>query len=366
METLSPEEWERRQSDGWAENGDGAPATSEATPLDQLEVLGWKPVGLGALAREGVEAPVPTVFERVDGSALFYPGTVNGIHGPSGDGKSFAAACAILQVIQAGDTAAVIDFEDSPVSWTFRLLQLGALPEQLDRVQYWPAESTVPDELVPALASHRLVVIDSAGEGLGIDGHDSNIDLDVTKWFRRVPTAVAKLGPAVAVLDHTTKLNKDDLWPAGSGRKRAAISGAAYVTRVKTPLVKGNRDTGTPFKGRLTLVCAKDRHGTYQRGAAVADLVMGDTGRLTLYPNDDPGDAPDVTAAEWTQKALIVLAKDGPMSKKALKTAVREAGYKAGAEAVQGWLELAIARRWLTEEKKGRAHLISPGDKAIG
>src|SRR5690606_25094644 len=67
-------------------------------------------------------------------------------------------------------------------------------------------------------------------------------------------------------VDHQAK-SKDDrgLWAIGSQRKLAAIDGAAYIAEVKVAPTK-TKD------GHLRIVCAKDRHGTHQRGHTVADV----------------------------------------------------------------------------------------------
>ena len=79
---------------------------------------------------------------------------------------------------------------------------------------------------------------------------------------------LARTGAAVIGLDHVTK-SKDDrgLWAIGSQRKLAAIDGAAYGVDVKVAPTK-TKD------GKLTITCAKDRHGTYQRGHLVANVAI--------------------------------------------------------------------------------------------
>ena len=63
------------------------------------------------------------------------------------------------------------------------------------------------------------------------------------------------------MLDHTVAhIDRKDLWPYGSDAKRFAISGAAWVLR------SGFGRTVDGFDGTATVICACDRHGTYQRG----------------------------------------------------------------------------------------------------
>lgn len=72
-------------------------------------------------------------------------------------------------------------------------------------------------------------------------------------------------GPAVVVLDHVIKSDDGGLWPIGSQRKRAAITGAQYMQRTVKAFSKDEA-------GRAVLTCAKDRHGCYRAGQRVAEL----------------------------------------------------------------------------------------------
>ena len=131
-------------------------------------------------------------------------------------------------------------------------------------------------ELRPA-----LVVVDSTGEGLALEGANPNADEEVAAWFLRVPRRLSLVtyddqpGPAVVVLDHVTKADDGGLWPIGSQRKRAAISGAQYMQRLVKPF---DRDTA----GHALLVCAKDRHGNYRTGQRVAELHVTPGPSITL------------------------------------------------------------------------------------
>jgi hypothetical protein len=118
-----------------------------------------------------------------------------------------------------------------------------------------------------------LVVLDSVGELFGLEGLDENKDTDVGPWMRRVARPIADLGPAVVLVDHSTKAADNPLHPSGSKRKRAAITGANYLVEATTPLSK---ERG----GRLKLSCAKDRHGAYARGDHVANI------EVNVYPDD--------------------------------------------------------------------------------
>ncbi|HLS00628.1 MAG TPA: hypothetical protein VK054_01385, partial [Beutenbergiaceae bacterium] len=135
-----------------------------------------------------------------------------------------------------------------------------------------------------------LVVIDSTGEAMALDGARPNEDDDTARWFRALPTAIARRGPAVAVLDHVPKANDGALFAIGSQRKRAAITGAQYMQVMVRPFSKQQ-------PGSAKLICAKDRPGNYHQNERVADLHITPTGdgvRLELRTPTDAGDAPTV------------------------------------------------------------------------
>ena len=353
--SLTLEEVRRIRGNDYTERAAG-PAEPDATSA----LPRWRPTNLGGLVRDGIEPDVPTVLEMTDGGGLFYPGMVNGLHGPSGDGKGWVATHAVCQVVGAGGSAAIIDYEDTARSWATRLTQLGMTSEELGGVAYYAADAPIPSELVESLGHHELVVIDSVGEALAIGGSDPNRDHEVAAWFRRVPRRIASSGPTVLVIDHTTKVNRNDLWPAGSHRKRAAISGAAFVTRVRTAFQRGHG-------GRVSLVCAKDRHGTYRQGETVGNLVMDDAGRITLHPANEPSTAEwDGTTARLCDQAVAVLEERGePLSQRGLCGALRGCGVKASNDTIRAALDLAISEGRLDEKIGPRnARMLSAPDRA--
>ncbi|MFT4225002.1 AAA family ATPase [Micropruina sp.] len=241
----------------------------------------WRPdyvLETAAALREGtIRRTAPTVGEVGQGRFLFYEGKVNGIHGESGSGKSWTALwVCVQQLIDAADVV-YIDLEDDEVGIVGRLLDLGLTDEQLVHFAYLHPEEAFTDAARRALLSYveqerpTLVVIDSTGEALALDGARPNEDDDVARWFQRLPGAIARLGAAVVVLDHMAKADSSGLWPIGSQRKRAAISGAQYLQKTIEPF---DKETA----GAAELVAAKDRHGNYRAGLPVAVLEVDPTG----------------------------------------------------------------------------------------
>ncbi|YAL82846.1 AAA family ATPase [Dermacoccaceae bacterium W4C1] len=278
----------------------------------------------GTLARH-----TPRIGLRDDGIGLFYAGKVNGVAGASGAGKSWTGLAVTAQLI-AAEHVVYVDLEDDEAGIVGRLLDLHAAPEDiLGRFHY-----VRPDEAFGGLSAGQLdallttytpalVVIDSTGEALAINGAKPNDDDDVARWFRLLPARIARFGPAVVVLDHMTKADDGGLWPIGSQRKRAAISGAQYVQTTVKPFAKG-------AEGMAKLVCAKDRHGTHTAGERVADLVMGPDSAGGLHAVlRAPVEASAGAGKDWRPTGLMehvskaLEAAGEPMSRRGIEESVR-------------------------------------------
>jgi hypothetical protein len=256
------------------------------------DVHGWEAVDLAGVLSDDYEPPRPELLRRTDGKALLYRGRINGLFGESGGGKSFISQRAIVEVIARHGNVLVIDLEDHVGSYIARLLAMGLTREIIaahltyisPELGLSAAAGTYLAGLVTDLQPD-LVVIDSTGEALSIQGVKPNEDDEVARWFRMLPRAIANLGPAVLLLDHVPK--SDDApknYAIGSQRKRAAIDGALYRVEVGIAPVKGKT-------GRLKLVCAKDRAGNWQHGSQVAEVTIADTADgtdLTIAEPSDP------------------------------------------------------------------------------
>lgn len=328
----------------------------------------FRPVDLAAIMAGDVEQPTPTMLcRRGDGieSALIYPGVVNGFHGDSGIGKSWLLTLLLAERLAAGENVMLLDLEDTPASLVSRLRLIGVPDEQIARqlVYVRPSEPFGPVEvafLLDIIAERNITVvgIDSLGEAFGTEGINEDRDNEVGPWLRGVARVLAAAGPAVVLVDHSTKANdRQQLHPSGSKRKRAAIGGASYLIEAVTPFVKGG-------SGRLRLICAKDRHGTYRRGEHVAwldlDTHPDGTASLELVA---PPPAVEADAADriiGRKIATILTEEVEPMSKAALAAAVRGAGLKGGSVAIADAIALMVHRGELivTPGKQG-AHLLS-------
>lgn len=331
---------------------------SNQAAADLLE-HSWQPLDVGEVLAAGYAPPVPTLFTRADGQGLLYPGRVNAFHGESGSGKSWMAMAACAEVLRAGGRVLYVDLEDHIASVVARFRALGVaddfIADDLDYIS--PAGPyTVPAQAaVQALVAercHALVVIDSVGEGMAIDGAKQNDDDAVAQWMRRLPRALAGLGPAVVLIDHIPKADDaPKLFAIGSQRKRAAIDGVAYRVEARSHPAKGRT-------GYLALIVAKDRNGYFQAGAKAADV--------TVWSAED-GNQVEITlrSPEANQRPTVLMEKlsrylegGGAQTGRQL-----EAGVQGKTDAKRRAIELLVEEGFVGRHPKGQAvyhHSIKP------
>lgn len=276
-------------------------------PEDELPpaALGsWEPVDLAAtvagLVAGTLAIPTPTICARDDGKALFYAGRVNGLYGPSGDGKTWVANLTARDELHAGRIVWWIDFEDDEIGTVDRMLDLSTDPSALvDRFRYIRPEVRLSfDEqanLLERLDEERpaVIVIDSTGEWMGQEGIDTDRDHQVSKWIQTYIRSLTRAGSGVVLIDHVPHDHKDLLRPIGSQRKKAAITGSAFMVIALAELGRGR-------VGKLRLTTAKDRRGNWVRGKPAAEMLLDATTapygvELTVPTSSEgaDGDLPD-------------------------------------------------------------------------
>ena len=264
----------------------------------------WAEVDLGPALRGELHPHRPSILRRTDELGLIYAGELNGLHGDSGAGKSWLALVAAVEIIRDGGSVVWVDAEDpTPATLVERLRAAGLDDEQIVAGVAYIAPAEPSDEAAIAQVVRaararddvRLVVLDSVGELHALDGVNENSDEDVAPWMRRVARALVELtGAAVLLIDHATKAGDAPLYPSGSKRKRAAITGAQHLVTADPPFARG-----TP--GRLVVTCAKDRHGHHQRGAIVAYVQIRPTANGGIAWTVEPP-RPPTPAAERLQQ----------------------------------------------------------------
>lgn len=243
----------------------------------------WRPVDLSVVLASDYVKPRPVIGE-VKGSdvAMFYPGRVNTIFGDSGGGKTWYALYVMAEEMRAGHDVVLIDYEDSADSAIARLEQMGVSQRDiLKHLLYiqpnekWSisAERALRETLAGRDIS--MVTLDSTGEALAVDGISPNADEEVAMWFRGTARFFSKeIGAAVILLDHVVKSmesGRNSEFASGSGRKRAAINGAAYFLKV---VEAPSKTTDGVFR----LVTRKCRFGWRQHGSIACEVTMKNTG----------------------------------------------------------------------------------------
>lgn len=241
--------------------------------------------------------------------ALLYQGRINALSGESGSGKSWVAMQAAVEVMSDGGQVIYVDLEDHATSVIARFRDLGLPDEIIVRCLHYispsqPLREESAEYVDRLIGEHavELVVIDSVGELMALQGVKPNDDDAVAGLYRAIPRRWARLGPCVLLIDHVPKSNdRSPLYGIGSQRKRAAIDGAAYMVEQTSPFATGR-------SGQMRLLTAKDRNGWYPTGttAAVIDVEVGERLALTIRAperRDEPaktGSRPDAVMAAIT------------------------------------------------------------------
>lgn len=338
---------------------------AEELAAEDGSAASWEPADLTPwLSGEAAEV-APTVLEREDGACLFYAGS-NLLFGDSGSGKSLVMCATVAQQIQTGRVCVWLDYEEAtPATTVSRLLALGVSTEQLAECLVWlhPASAATQAMLsqVVSTAVERagdrvvgLVVVDSVGEALAVEGLNEDRDSEVAPWLNRLKTLTDQLPDAALVLiDHSTKA-KDGagrLFPSGSKRKRASLTGAAWLAETVEEFAKGK-------PGSVQLVCAKDRHGTFRRGepGALVTVAPGEApGALTVRVRPPVvGLVPSESLWPLVVQAVQACKKSGePLSKNQMTDAMTGAGNQRKRAAV----DLAVELGAITRTKAGQSTL---------
>lgn len=301
----------------------------------------------------------PTVLQRLDLRGLMYAGRINGIHADSGVGKGWVQAIATVQWVQDGGHAVWIDFEDPNEELLIdRCRSLGLDDHQiLDQVHYINPQGPATDSEILTLIDLMLelgpclVTVDSTGEALGLQGLDENKDLDVDTWKRLVVTRVERAGHTTTLIDHSNKAATNDLFPSGSKRKRALISGSSWLLETITPF-----DRSHP--GKVKLICAKDRHGAYRRGDVGAIIHFdpsGPNGGMNIAV-EAPSEPRERKQREGTinpviVKRVVAVVKAGGTegcTLRQLRLAIRTK-TKASNGVIEDGLGIALEEGWISE-----------------
>ncbi|MCW2901043.1 MAG: hypothetical protein JWO67_3308, partial [Streptosporangiaceae bacterium] len=311
---------------------------------DDEAAASWDGVDLTPYLDGSLPEVHPTALLRSDDKGLFYSG-YNTLFGDSTAGKSLICAEAARQQITAGKVVLWVEFEEAdPREITARLLSMGLTPHQIKAHLHFvrPDSGTSPASLRRAAAGALklcgdqgaervgLVVVDSVGESLGLEGLSMDKDADFGPWATRIKTFVREFPQAaVVVIDHGKKGNDDTskFFPSGTFRKIATVTGAAWLAETVQPF---NKD----HAGSVRLLCAKDRHGGYLRkdvGAVIhvtPKALAGPNGHLVVDVRS-PGPtaaAGSAGTADWEAVSKVAETMEKaphPLSKNQIETNTR-------------------------------------------
>lgn len=310
-------------------------AIDEERDRDPLEerVSSWASVDLGPYLSGEVVMPEPSVLRRTDGQAIFYPGKVNSLFGPSESAKSWIALHAGAQEMKLGERVMYLDLEDDPVTTIARLQALGAANEDLkmlfryvhpetpiasmQRSRYGKPDATdegrMSQSVFKALLDKfdpTLIIVDGMTVLYGLHGLDTNDSMGtdvITGWLKSMTRGSRT---TVVVIDHTTKGGGAGSSPIGSQHKTAMIQG----TSIRADPI----DRPMPGAvGHVRLIVAKDRPGvvraasTQEKEQVVADIHIDSTtaGRTTMAVEPPDGNTMVIGATEEQEQKLVNLAE---------------------------------------------------------
>lgn len=254
-------------------------AVGETVPKGDESTNGWDVVDLSD-PRYGVPPPPPDLFERSDGVNLLYRGRIHYFYGKSESGKSWAAQVATVWTLQKGRSVVYIDFEND--AWSVRE-RFEALGLDLAKTKHLLSYCSPNGPYTPIqwetfkknLKGAELVIIDGVSDGMSMFGQDPLLNSDAVKFDRGFLRPLTSFGAAVVAIDHTPKSTEGPAAVFGAQHKKAAVTGAMFECRVKSPFGRG-------MVGTLTMRLEKDKPG-YMRQHTLNGIIA----ELTLTSHTD-------------------------------------------------------------------------------
>lgn len=336
------------------------PETGEIIEADPGLTVGysWKRTNLAdvvtGIVDGTIDRPQPIIGRYTSGpeGALWYPARVNGLYGEPGKGKTMICVAVAAQVLNDGDSVAWIDIEEPVAGIVQRLLDLGARPDAIiDRFAHYAPEEPIShahellaelEDLAPA-----LVVIDSTGEALALEGAKPNNDDEVASWFQRWPRRIAnRTGAAVVVIDHVVKDETTrGLWPGGSQRKKAAINGSAFMV---TPI----KELGRGVDGRLKLTTSKDRSGHHRTATKACEFILDADGCWQLEGAAPTTDAPFRPTHLMEAVSRYLQMQSEPVGKNTIEKDVSGQG-----KAIRTAVDILVAEGYVRRTQQGQKSL---------
>lgn len=318
VETASTEP--ATETDGTRSPDSTSPAPATVTAPAEY-VPSWRPVDVEQLLDDDYQGPKAELWPIDDGMFLLYRGAVHQLFGQPETWKSWLSLWAIACTLRAGGRCLLVDAEDRAVAAVARLRKLGVskadIRRGLDTVEpsanpHSEAEHEAFTHLVAN--AYDLVVIDSVTRTGALSGIKSNDQDSMTFWFGAVPSAFARRGAAVIVVDHVPKPSKD----AADGAERYAGGSNAKLGIVQVSYRVAVTDKPAPrmgHRGGVQLSCTKDRHGDVKQHAERFDVAVDSTGdtigvKITAVMAEEPP-TPDERTVAVKQAVMRALANGG-------------------------------------------------------
>ena len=272
------------------------------------------PVSLAALISGGVPPP-----ELLPGDLLYH----GGIHVVSGEpdcGKTTFCLWQVLGLLRTGRPVLMLDEEGGPDMTAEKLIALGATERDVSRLCYVPFPATTWDSLhiaelrdLVTATSPAMILFDSCAAFMARAGLDENAAADVTNWWARLLTPLAREhGTAVVVIDHDVKNGQGSRFSRGSGAKLAASD-----VMVKLAMTRSFSRTQD---GVLRMVITKDRRGWLHRWWDVEVRTQGGLS-LILTEGQETGLVPDDMPPG--QRKLYAVLSDEPLTQHELVDRMR-------------------------------------------
>ena len=284
----------------------------------------YKTVDLSAVMEAGVAPPVLLCGD------LIYAGGLHCIAGAPDCGKTTLALWWALSLMQGGERVLFLDEEGGAEIVSEKMASLGANPLDMRNMMYipFPGRSWTDDDVngLCDLAGDfepSMLLIDSSAAFMARAGLDENVASDVTSWWSRVLSPVARdYNVAVLVIDHDTKSTEQSRFARGSGAKLAGLD-----VQFKVEMLKPFTRTGN---GLLKVHVSKDRRGWLHRDWQVHVMTGGGVIAPQFREWDDTGgSASRISGSDrWppSRRALFEALNETPCSQVELVNRIVENG----------------------------------------
>lgn len=250
---------------------------------DPDEVIpGWEEVDLATYSIDDQPAPAHGLIADTDGWALFYPASINEVHGKSESMKTWVALTCLVEAVQRGEYAVFLDFEDGPGPIAARLRAYGLDDAAIARVQYRYVTNGISmkklKKLIKSLLRNQpsVAIVNGVIEALALQSIDTIDNRGYTAWVRMYPRPLADGGACVILIDHTSIKDSGNGSALGATAKMNIIQGASYEVVIEKEFAPAKDRIVT---GVTQLKLSKDRPGHvrrhgFKRGDVVAELNM--------------------------------------------------------------------------------------------